>query len=126
MHQCQLSKQWISRARLSKIKQADSLREETIKAHVMGLPCTHRLKRSALINKGTKRQTRHGNNKHVVFLKLQPELKKKKNIYIYMITLKLSKPVLLLAALTFIIWTENNKMQNKENETREALCSDVL
>ena len=58
MHQCQLSKQWISRARLSKIKQADSLREETIKAHVMGLPYTHRLKRSALIKKGTKRQTR--------------------------------------------------------------------
>ena len=68
----------------------------------------------------------HGNNKHVVFLKLQPELKKKKNIYIYMITLKLSKPVLLLAALKFTIWTENNKMQNKENETREALCRDVL
>ena len=43
-----------------------------------------------------------------------------------MITLKLSKPVLLLAALTFTIWTENNKMENKENETREALCSDVL
>ena len=80
------------------------------------------------MKKGTKSATNscYGNNKHVVFLKLQPELKKKKNIYIYMITLKLSKPVLLLAALTFTIWTENNKMQNKENETREALCSDVL
>ena len=33
------------------MKQADSLREETIKAQVMGLPCIHRLKRSALVKK---------------------------------------------------------------------------
>ena len=56
----------------------------------MGLPCIHRLKRSALMKKGTKSATNscYGNNKHVVFLKLQPELKKKKKkkkkyIYIY-------------------------------------------
>ena len=55
----------------------------------MGLPCTHRLKRSALIKKkGTKSATNscYGNNKHVMFLKLRPELKKekkKKKIYIY-------------------------------------------
>ena len=38
-------------ARLSKIKQADSLREETIKAHVMRLPSTHGIKRSVLVKK---------------------------------------------------------------------------
>ena len=50
-------------------------------------PCIHRLKRSALMKKGTKSATNscYGNNKHVVFLKLQPELKKKKKKkkYIY-------------------------------------------
>ena len=42
------------------MKQADSLREETIKAQVMGLPCIHRLKRSALVKKKepSPRQTR--------------------------------------------------------------------
>ena len=75
--------------------QADSLREETIKAQVMGLPCTHRLKRSALVRKGTESATNswYGNNKHVMFLKLLPEHKKK--MYIYIFTLKLSKTVLL-------------------------------
>ena len=49
-------------------------------------PCIHRLKRNALMKKGTKSATNscYGNNKHVVFLKLQPELKKKKKyLYIY-------------------------------------------
>ena len=34
MYQCQLSKQWISRARLSKIKQAESLRERKQLKHM--------------------------------------------------------------------------------------------
>ena len=32
------------------------------------------------------------------------------DIYTYMFTFKLSKTALLLAASTFIIWTENNRM----------------
>ena len=41
----------VNYSRLSKIKQADSLREETIKAHVMRLPSTHGIKRSVLVKK---------------------------------------------------------------------------
>ena len=50
------------------------MREEITKTHVMGLPCTHRLERSALVKKGTESATNscHRNNKHVVFLKLRP------------------------------------------------------
>ena len=72
------------------MKQADSLREETIKAQVMGLPCTHRLKRSALVRKGTKSATNswYGNNKHVMFLKLLPELKKKSKVANFFTMLK--------------------------------------
>ena len=75
----------------------------------MELSCTHRLKRrSALVKKnGVESATNSyfGNNKHVMFLKLRPELKKKiyiyiyiyiyTYIYIYIFTLKLSKTVLL-------------------------------
>ena len=43
-----------------------------------------------------------------------------------MFTLKLSKTVPPLPPLTFIIWTENNMMSNKENENQEVLCSNVL
>ena len=39
--------------------------------------------------------------------------------------LKLFRTVPLIAALTFIIWTENNRISSEENETRKALCSDV-
>ena len=45
--------------------------------------------------KKKKKNSCYGNNKHVLFLKLRPELKKKMYIYIYIFTLKLSKTVLL-------------------------------
>ena len=34
--------------------------------------------------------------------------------------LKLSRTVPLLAALTLIIWTENNRISSKENENQES------
>ena len=58
----------------------------------MGIPCTHRLKRSALVKKKKKESATnscYGNNRHVMFLKLRSELKKKKerkkyiNMYVY-------------------------------------------
>ena len=67
-------------------------------------------------------QSRDANNKHVMFLKLRPELK---NIYIYIFKLRLSKTVPLLAALTFIIWMNQKTtgFQAKKTKIREALCS---
>ena len=86
------------------MKQADSLREETIKAHVMGLPSFHHLKRSALVKNEPRESATnscYGNNKQVMFLKLRPGL-------VFM--LELSKTVPLLAALKFTVSTENNWM----------------
>ena len=60
----------------------------------MGLPCNHRLKRGTLVKKkGTASATNscYGNNKHVLFLKSQPELKRKKKKYIYIYIPKLSR-----------------------------------
>ena len=51
MYHCQLSEQLITHARLSLIKQADSPREETIKAHIMRLPSINNMKRSVLARK---------------------------------------------------------------------------
>ena len=50
----------------------------------------------------------------VVYLSFSPH-----NIYMFM--LKVSKTVLLLAALTFTIWAKTTGCQTKKTKTREAL-----
>ena len=84
-------------------------------ANVVRLPSTHSIKRSVLVKKKKQKkkkttdlvaQSCNGNNKHVMFLKLRLELKKRKKIHIciYTFTQNLSKTLPLLAAF-WVVWS---------------------